>query len=171
MPSPTLTEQQRQQISQEVSNRVQQAEAWLNRSLPRVDIRFNVRGAAWAYYQRHSDQRSIRFNPYLSANHFNETLNDVVPHEVAHFVVDSIYPNRRRPHGPEWKKVMLQFGIHSPQIRHDKDISQIPVRRQRRHLYRCACQEYQLTTTRHNRILRGQQHYSCPKCGKALKAA
>lgn len=169
-PSSLLSTETQTRIEQAVRQCIKDAEQWLDVSLPDVDILFNIKGSAWAYYQRKDQQRSIRFNPYLVRDHLQETISDVVPHETAHFVVDSYYRKRCRPHGQEWRQVMRHFGIPNPSIRHQKDISQIPVRRQTRHTYRCNCRDYELTATRHNRIVRGTQRYSCRQCGETLKA-
>lgn len=164
-----LNQVSQNEIIRSVSARILDAENWLSRSMPKLDVYFDISGTAWAYYQRKNNQRCIRFNPYLVADHLEETYSDVIPHEVAHFVVDSYYSRRCRPHGSEWKAVMSHFGIRNPSIRHNKDLSNVPVRRQNRHRYACDCQQHLLTTTRHNRIQRGLQSYACLKCGSSLR--
>jgi len=54
-------------------------------------VTFNVKGTAWGYYMRRGKKVTIRFNPLLFARYFQEGLQDTVPHEVAHYVVDSMY--------------------------------------------------------------------------------
>ncbi|MEQ2019432.1 zinc ribbon domain-containing protein, partial [Photorhabdus bodei] len=34
--------------------------------------------------------------------------------------------------------------------------------------YYCSCQQHELTLRRHNKILRGESHYICQKCGERL---
>ena len=38
-------------------------------------------------------------------------LSDTVIHEVAHYIVDCLYGFQRvKPHGPEWKSIMVDLG-------------------------------------------------------------
>ncbi len=137
--------------------------------LPELEIRFDVHGAAWGYYIRKGCRRWFRFNPTLFARHFDEGLNDTIPHEVAHYVVDKRYPRRRcKPHGAEWRQVMRDFGIDNPRATHRTPLDGLPIRRQRRYIYYCACGEVPLSATRHNRILRGQTRYFCRRCHQPL---
>ncbi|RCU52723.1 hypothetical protein DU002_01800 [Corallincola holothuriorum] len=38
--------------------------------------------------------------------------NETLPHEVAHFVIASLYGRSKaiRPHGPEWKRICIELG-------------------------------------------------------------
>jgi len=63
---------------------------------------------------------------------------------------------------------MTAFGLE-PSRCHEFDLAQVSTRRQRRFRYRCDCREHELSATRHNRILRGEQRYSCRKCGRELE--
>ena len=132
-------------------------------------VNFNVKGTAWGYYMRRGKKVTIRFNPLLFARYFQEGLQDTVPHEVAHYVVDSMYTGRPRPHGPEWREVMNLFGIKNPRATSDYDTTGLEVRRQRRFSYACGCQNHEVSTTRHKRILKGAK-YLCRTCGQELSA-
>ena len=74
---------------------------------------------------------------------------------------------RIRPHGREWQGIMHAFGV-SPRRTADYDLSGIPMRRQRRFTYRCECRDYELTTTRHKKVLAGNGFYVCRECGNRL---
>ncbi len=138
-------------------------------TLPELDIHFDVTGAAWGYYVRKGAQRWFRFNPQLFALHFDEGLQDTIPHEVAHYVVDRLYPRRRcKPHGPEWREVMATFGIDNPRATHNTSLDGLRIRRQQRHSYYCACGEVMLSSTRHNRIQRDGMRYVCRRCQQPL---
>ncbi len=165
-----LTKQQIGEIVAKTNHYVKLAAAVYAVKLDLPDIRFDIKGAVWGYYVRHGQQRWIRYNPSLFCKYYASGLNETVPHEVAHYAVDSLFPKRRcKPHGVEWKAVMHEFGIASPRATASYDTSGLDVRRQHRYDYSCGCRQHQLTSTRHNRILRGQ-HYLCRGCGEVLNA-
>jgi SprT protein len=123
-------------------------------------------------YCREGERRWFRYNPWILARH-QGSLADTVAHEVAHYVVDLVWPprpgrRRIRPHGREWRSVMAVFDA-DPAATHDLDLDQVPVRRQRRFAYVCACREHRLTTTTHNRIQRRRWRYACTHCGELLR--
>lgn len=90
-------------------------------------------------------------------------------HEVAHYVVDCLYPKHGvKPHGTQWQAVMQAFGLDASRC-HQYDLTNIPQRKQRRFRYQCACQEHMLSTTRHNRVLNHGTEYRCKKCGEAVR--
>lgn len=167
-PNQSLSESQRHQLERRVDEVIHQIEDRHDVTLPALELRLDVRGSAWGYYSRKGQRCSVRLNPVLCAEHFEETLSDVIPHELAHFAVDQMYLRRRKPHGPEWRKVMQSLGIADPSVTHVKDVSHLAIRRQTRHAYRCDCQLHQLTSTRHNRVLKGIQQYQCRRCGSQL---
>ena len=138
------------------------------------EVRFDIDGAAWGYYMRRGKKRWIRYNPLLFSRYYEEGLNETVPHEVAHYVVDciddSVAGKRSMPHGAEWKSVMKFLGVSNPRATATYDTSGLNIRRQNRYVYRCGCRNHELTTTRHKRVLRGQ-HYLCRVCGDELKVA
>ncbi len=138
--------------------------------LPPVALRFDLRGQAAGQMRASSRGRlEIRFNLALARQNPDAFIAQTVPHEVAHLVVWHKHGRKARPHGPEWQAVMRQLGISHPSRCHVFEIPDGEVRRQRRWRYRCACHEFQLSTTRHNRIQRGEQTYSCRDCGEPLK--
>lgn len=132
-----------------------------------IPVLFDLTGRAAGMYRMLRGVRSIRFNPYLFAKYPHDSLTVTVPHEVAHYVVDRLHGLRRvRPHGPEWRTVMREFGL-APVATTVHDLAGIPARTQRRHAYRCACLLHPLTTRRHNLIRRGAR-YRCRRCGEEL---
>lgn len=166
-----LDQHQRQQIITTTRARISEAESQFNKRFPKVEISFDVTGSAWGYYVRKGRQRRIRYNDALFEKFFAEGLADTVAHEVAHFVVDSLYRRGRiKPHGKEWREVMSLFGIQNPSVTHSTDLSGIEVRQQRRFKYHCQCGPVMLSTTRHFRVLRGTTTYSCRRCGNQLQA-
>jgi len=139
--------------------------------LPLIPVIFDLKGRAAGMYRVRNNSRSIRYNPYIFAKYYDDNIANTVPHEVAHYVVDMLFGTRKvKPHGIEWKKVMLSLDA-TPHVTGNYDLSGIPVRRQRRHTYRCACTIHQISTVRHNKIQLGKAHYFCRNCSAPIMSA
>jgi SprT protein len=114
-------------------------------------------------------QRSIRFNPWLFAKYPEDSWQNTIPHEVAHYIADCLYGVKAiRPHGKEWQQLMRDFGAE-PIVRAAYDLSGIPVRQVRHYLYKCQCRDVPLTSYRHQKIQRGLQRYRCRDCSAELR--
>lgn len=140
------------------------------RDFPALPVLFDLRGRMAGMYRVIGERRVIRYNPWLFAKYPEDGMEVTVPHEVAHYITDLVYGfDRIRPHGSEWQALMFDFGIDPrAAVRHQLDLSGIPVRMQRRHPYRCDCREHQLSGVRHARVLREAARYVCRKCGAEL---
>jgi SprT protein len=142
-----------------------------DRKLALIPVMFDLKGRAAGMYKVRDRNRTIHYNPYIFAKYLDDNIATTVPHEVAHYVVDILYgATNTRPHGVEWRNVMLSLGVE-PVVTANYDLSDIPVRRQRRHAYQCACTVHQITTVRHNKIISGKAHYLCRNCMKPLTSA
>jgi SprT protein len=138
------------------------------RDFPPIPVTFDLFGRAAGMYRVRHGRRSIRYNPYLFAKFFDDSLATTVPHEVAHYVTDLLYDLRRvRPHGAEWQAVMRSLGAE-PRATGDYDLTGVPVRRQRRYTYGCGCTTHRLSARRHNKVHRGEALYRCRRCGVEL---
>ena len=147
---------------------VTRACALFGREFVTPPVLFDLSGRAAGQYRVRRGEAAIRYNPWIFARYYDDNLASTVPHEVAHFVVDQVWGLRRvRAHGPEWRSVMQALGAE-PRATARYDLSGLPVRRQRRFAYRCACRNHELTSCRHNRILRGEARYHCRRCGQSL---
>ena len=112
----------------------------------------------------HLHKNELRFNAYMYDQDPVEFINTVVPHEVAHIIVFQIYGNTVKPHGKEWKAVMLKvFGI-TPNRTHTFEVPPQKVVFE----YRCSCQGHHFTKQRHNRAQRGVE-YICKVCRSSLQ--
>jgi SprT protein len=133
-------------------------------ALQPIPVMFNLKGRAAGMYRVINNQRVIRYNPYIFSKYFDDNLQTTVPHEVAHYVVDMLYGvNRVKPHGPEWREVMLLFKAE-PKATGNYDLTGIPVRRQKKHDYKCDCKTHRISTIRHNKIMTGTAVYLCRSC-------
>ena len=128
------------------------------------EISYDLRGQAAG--QTRYTKNKIRFNRHLLEKYTAEFVEQTVPHEFAHLVAYKKFGRSIKPHGMEWKRVMEALGV-DPARTHNFDVS--PTRRLKRFHYQCHCpgSDYQLSSIRHNRILRGRV-YLCRKCGSAL---
>jgi len=163
-----LGREQRQRVVEATRATIGQAIELFGCRLAEIPVTFELRGRAAGMYVVRGGQRVIRYNPHIFARYFSDNLANTVPHEVAHYVVDVLYGLRRvRPHGPEWRAVMRAFGVEPAATCH-YDLDGIPVRRQRRFRYRCACTTHSLSTVRHKRVQSGRVRYSCRRCQAPL---
>ena len=170
--STQLNAKQLTAIEERVSHCLGLAEKKFQRKIPSPQLKFDLRGAAAGQFRGSKDQTVLRFNSQLFSLYFDDNLEHTVPHEVAHYVVFQLFirgrlRSRVRPHGNEWKAVMYLFGVPA-EVRHQYDVSQIPVRRERRVLYQCGCQEHRIAMRTHRKILQGQQR-ACTRCNQKLR--
>ena len=72
-------------------------------TMPEViyDLKGRVAGTA--------SSKRIRVNLELLSTEWDNMLNDTIPHEVAHTIVRQHYGNAPKPHGYEWRRVMISL--------------------------------------------------------------
>ena len=163
-----IDERRRGLVREATADCIRRAEEIYELAPEAVPVRFDLRGHAAGMYRVRGVERQIRYNPYIFAKYFDSNLKVTVPHEVAHYVTDRLHGLRGvRPHGREWKAVMKSLGVDA-RVTARYDLAGVPVRRQRRFDYRCACRTHLLTSCRHNRVVLGRATYHCRNCGKVL---
>ena len=163
-----LSPEQRQQVVEATRRRIARAGLLFGCEFAEISVTFELRGRAAGMYRVRGGQREIRYNPHIFARYFSDNLENTVPHEVAHYIIDILHGLRRvRPHGPEWRAVMRAFGAE-PVATCRYNLDGIPVRRQQRFSYRCACSTHSISTVRHKRMLGGRVRYSCRRCQTPL---
>jgi SprT protein len=164
-----ITSSQQQQVVERVAELLLQCEQQFDQAFKAIEIRFDLTGRASGMYVVKHKQQYFRFNIFILAKYFEDSLATTVPHEVAHYVSDVLFGIKNiRPHGKEWQSIMYTLGVE-PRVTGNYDLTGMPVKRQRRFDYVCDCMTHQLTTTRHNKVLKSNARYSCKKCGGALK--
>lgn len=168
MSASPIDAQQQQQVRDATDAWLQKARDIYALALAPIEVVFDLRGSAAGMYRVRRGERRIRYNPWIFARYFDDSLAVTVPHEVAHYVIDCLYGlSRVRPHGAEWQAVMRALGA-SARVTGRYDLSGLPLRRQRRFAYRCDCSSHQLSAVRHNRVQRGEASYLCRQCHKAI---
>jgi len=164
-----ITLSQQQQVNKLTAEYIHQASELYQQQFEVIPVLVDLKGRAAGMYRIKGRERAIRYNPYLFAKYFEDNLRGTVPHEVAHYITEKLYGlGRVRPHGIEWTEVMRAFGHESSQTCHKYDLNGVPVRRQRRFPYECRCTQHQLSTHRHNKVLKGKAQYQCRRCGEAI---
>ena len=134
------------------------------RTFTQPDLAFKQRGkiAASARLQKNV----ININPILFGQNPDYFLSHIIAHELAHILVYQLYGLKVKPHGLEWKKVMLEVFSLPPKVTHSLDVSDVAMREI---LYQCACQTVGLSLIRHNRVIQKKQVYICRKCKQTLE--
>ena len=159
---------QRQQVLARTEHYIAMAEEVLERSFERIPVLFDLRGATAGMFRVHRRKREIRYNPWIFSKHWQVNLDSTVPHEVAHYIVHEVYGlGRVKPHGEEWRALMHYFEADA-EVTFKLDLEGVPQRRQRTHPYRCACREHEVSSTRHNRMRKGEGVYQCRYCDARL---
>jgi len=163
-----IGDQQQGQVVAMTEHFICQAEQVFGRSFDRVPVLFDLRGRTAGMFKAVGKERCIRYNPWIFGKYFEENLRDTVPHEVAHYIVHEAYDRRSvKPHGHQWRGLMAHFGADAG-VTFDLNLDGIPQRRQKTHPYSCGCRAHEVSTTRHNRILKGAGRYHCRYCDGQL---
>jgi SprT protein len=137
------------------------------------DIRYDLKGctAGQAHYGKYQEDAYIRLNSSIFKDNTDKFVERTVPHEVAHllaryyFLKMGIY--KIKPHGKEWRNIMKILGVNNITRCHSYTIKEDQRKRQQRYSYKCNCKTFALSSTRHNRILKGKC-YICTDCRNKL---
>ena len=163
-----IVESRQEQVIEETAHFIRSASDYYGRKIKEIPVLFDLTGKSAGMYRVKAGQRVIRYNPYVFAKYFDDNFNETIPHEVAHYVTDILYGLRKiRPHGNEWKSVMNVFGVTANRTA-NYDLTGTPVRNFKTFVYHCGCQNFELTSRRHNKVLKGTGHYMCRDCGEKL---
>lgn len=162
---------QQQQVIARTRHCIELAGRIFQQTFAPIPVSFSLSGRAAGMYHVRRRARYIRYNPYIFAKFFDDNLQHTVPHEVAHYIADVLYGIKHiKPHGREWRHIMQALGAEI-RVTCDYDLEGIPQRRQRRFAYACRCRTYEITTRRHNMIVRGERRYRCPACRSDIRIA
>lgn len=137
----------------------------LSMSYPTVSFKLRGKTAGKAFVTRWE----VRYNAVLLEENKEKFLGRTVPHEVAHLVARRLHTGRSiRPHGPEWKKIMRDFGVEFSRC-HSYDVTNSTMRKSKpKHHYRCACRDHWLSDICHRRAQKGAGYY-CKKCKATIE--
>lgn len=134
------------------------ASAHFGETFPEIPVKFDLTGSVGGYFCWRQCRTTgkvtqyFRFNRVLVRENLDEYLEQICPHEVAHYIARSKWGLEIKPHGAEWKSVMVNVFNLAPDRCHSMDttsVEKLPF------VYRCACQEHRVSKRKHNRIRRG----------------
>ena len=130
-------------------------------------VLYDLRGLAAG--QACYTENKIRLNRELLEKYGPDFIYQTIPHEFSHLVAYEVYGRRIKPHGNQWRSVMIALGAE-PSRTHKYEATK--TRHLKRYLYKCGCpgKKHELTSIRHNRIRRGAG-YLCGKCGGKMEPA
>ncbi|MFT7186205.1 MAG: SprT protein [Pseudohongiellaceae bacterium] len=167
-------------LEKKVTGCLLKAEQQFRQSFDYQSIEINIRGRAAgqikytysskAYFKNLNDHQNLpvlRFNPYLLAKYKETFIDQVVPHECAHLVAYALFGMKIKPHGSEWKAIMVNLYQQSPDVTHRFEIARKAIRL---FDYGCGCLDinHQLTVIRHNKIVKQKAVYLCKNCRSPL---
>ena len=125
------------------------------------DISFKLKGRRAGYVI--PAYNKLALNNELLHAYGDEFINDTPGHEAAHLIAYQAYGYNIEPHGIAWKKVMVNVCGQSPTRCHVFEVKT-------NHEYICKCDKIiYLSTTKHNRILKGDNRYYCKVCNTEIK--
>ncbi|MBD1390473.1 SprT family zinc-dependent metalloprotease [Neiella sp. HB171785] len=159
-----LAEKQwRQRLEQRLEQLLERARVAFEQPFERPTLVLNQRGTCAGSARLQS--QLLRLNPVLLVAEPDVFVEQILPHELAHLLVHQLY-GRVAPHGAEWQQMMESVFQVPARRTHQLDVSEVEGDK---FLYRCGCQQHQLTIRRHNRVLRGAS-YRCRACGEVLQS-
>ena len=125
-------------------------------------IKYSVRGqvAGKAY----PTLNLVDFNAVLLTENLESFKTRTIPHELAHIIARQL---GGKGHDRIWKNIMIGFGCEASRC-HNYDVSNAQVRNVKRYEYKCACSTHQVTSIRHNKMVKKGVVYTCVKCGTKI---
>ncbi|NRB25375.1 SprT family zinc-dependent metalloprotease [Shewanella sp.] len=158
-------DERHQQIAEQVLDCYRQAEAQLQRTFPRPEIQFTLRGKSAG--TAHLQLNLLRFNATLLFENHQTFIDQVVPHEICHLLAYRLY-GKVKPHGKEWQALMIEIYQLEPATTHTLNTESVAGKT---FDYLCDCGSIPLSVRRHNKVIRGETQYRCRRCKQALKRA
>lgn len=120
----------------------------------------------------HYGRKELMFNLTLMEQE-GIKFDDTYAHEVAHWIDKEVNgysytPSGRRDiHGKKWQYIMTRV-MKIPASRcHSYDTSTVQRKKQSKHEYTCACRSHFVSTTIHNKIVRGSRRI-CLSCRQRI---
>lgn len=149
---------------EEVRKSMTQAETLFGVNLNSVVVNVNIKGyrtAGQAGWSRKGgiERFYLRFHPLAVSKYYEEMVNIVIPHEVAHMVCYKD-PSRGQNHNLGWKRVCRMLGGNGVRT-HNMDLDEARLGRSgkpsKKFLYRCANGEtVELGLGRHRSLRSGK---------------
>lgn len=163
VPRRETPEQMRSRVLEKVDALLQIARrTWGDRVGFPIKVMFDLRGLKAGTASRKYPE--INLNLVLMVENTDHFIEVTVTHEVAHIIVNRLYKRRAKPHGREWKMVMMTLGIDDPARCHTYDTTNSRQRLGAKYVYVCDCRkDIRVGIVRHRKI-QGGIKYHCTKC-------
>lgn len=149
------------------------AQKQFGQPIERPEITFDLRGRA-AGQLRFSRgpvfvKARLRFNSEMLGRYSIDFIEQVVPHEVGHYLAYLKFGNRIKPHGKEWRYVVEGVLGAEASVTHSFEVQ--AARKLKRFVYACNCpnREHELSAIRHGRVSKRRAQYYCRACKCGLE--
>ena len=155
------------EIEEAAEKAFQKAEAHFGRKFSRPIHQYDLRGTT-------SGQANylgiLRWNMDIYVPNKEVYLTRTVPHEVAHLVSYAVYGHAGHGHRKHWKNIMFNVMGLEPKRCHNytEGVKKSRVV-ERDWAYECSCRVHNISTVKHNKMLRGKTIYHCVHCNEDLK--
>lgn len=155
----SLTKKQRLLIAGRVLELIGEWKLWSRDSVVKsAKINYFSKGNHGGWHQN----GELFFNEILAKNNFEKYLEEIIPHEVAHYIQMIYWPDSK-PHGVEFKGVMKVFGVPA-RAYHTLNCEGIKQRKERKIECKCGCENrvWELAIRRKAGV--ENRDLICPKC-------
>ena len=162
---------------QELKNRVEEkmleciskAEESFGRDFPMIPVRYDLKGRCAGQFCTRYGSSYLRVNTVLLTENVEHYIAQTIPHEVAHYI-NRVTSPFASAHGNEWKNIMTRImGVRADRCHsYDTSNARQGSKTTKRFTYKCGCKTHELSTVRHNRIVRRGTVYTCKKCKVGL---
>lgn len=162
------TKEQKEAVELRIDECMEKAAKYFPFEYERPTVTFDLKGTtagmAW--------DTTIKLNALLLKDFFEEMIEEVLPHEIAHCVVlqkeRHVTDRIVKPHGWQWGQVMRIYGL-PPKRTHNMPVKNARVHA-RPHMYGCVCpgKIHALTNRKHRQHSQGA-YYVCATCNIRLQ--
>lgn len=149
-----------QLVDQKIESLLDTASKLYNKTFDKPQIKYTekstVAGRAYCV------SNIVDFNKILLSENVDQFIDQTVTHELAHILAYKIYGTIG--HDKYWKLIMVQLGAE-PKRCHSYSIENVKKRATKTFVYKCACRDnIQISSIRHNKIVKNNQIYRCNAC-------
>lgn len=163
-----VSEQLERTCQNKILETISKCQPNVGKTIPVPVLRFRQLGrtAGMFYSPRWKTENKplIVINPDFFKNHYDDMVNDTVPHEACHYVTFFAF-GPKHGHDSVWKMTMKWAGIPAAERCHQYDLEGVKHKTfDRPFKYTCSCKEFWLTHRIHNSIQRDGRWRKCLKC-------
>lgn len=166
-----ITQDKKNKVDTAIQDCLYMAEELFGKGVVAPEVRYDLvgRSAGQALWDKFGKSpHVIRVNPILLNENEEYIINQTVPHEMAHVVVNQFYLARGirvKGHGNEWKRVMSHFGLEANRC-HQLDTTTVrAIKGGSEYHFNCGCvgKVYKLSKHKYTRYINGMS-YRCRVC-------